>query len=127
LLLVECKSFLDSRGVMLAGFEVGPNFAKDVYKLFNRPQLRTIVIRAVVRQLRSDGLIVGPRPKVMLALVAGKVYAQDEDALRRLFRKHRWLFIGPSEVAERIRRFATRGYEDDVATIVTKILERNQR
>lgn len=124
LLLIECKSFLDSRGVMLSGFHGKADTEKDVYKLFNRIRLRTIVTRAIVRQLRRDGLVTG-RPHVRLGLVAGKVYSNDEAALRDLFAARGWIFIGPREVAEKLRTFAERGYEDDVATIVTKILERN--
>ena len=33
--------------------------------------------------------------------------------------------IPPSELARGVRKFAKRGYENDVITIVTKLLERN--
>jgi hypothetical protein len=45
LLVIECKSYLDSRGVMLAGFHGQLKAEKDVYKMFNRQPLRELVIR----------------------------------------------------------------------------------
>lgn len=126
LLIIECKSYLDSRGVMFAGFHGKPDADKDVYKMFNREPLRGLVIASLLTQLRSEGLLTEPEPTVRLVLVAGKVYASDEPKLRDLFAQRGWTFIGPSEVAAGVRKFANRGYENDVITIVTKVLERNR-
>lgn len=98
---------------------------KDVYKLFNRTRLRDMVISCLVAQLRGEGLITGPDPTVQLVLVAGKVYSKDEPKLRTLFAEKGWTFIGPAEVAAGLRAFADRGYENDVVTFVTKLIERN--
>ncbi len=125
LFIIECKSFLDSRGVMLSGFHGQNTAEKDVYKLFNRADYCRIVTKALIAQLRKEKLLIGPRPRVTLALAAGKVYSNDESELRKHFKKRRWLLLGPAEIAERLRNFAGHGYEDDVATIVTKILQRN--
>lgn len=126
LLIVECKSYLDSRGVMLAGFHGQPNADKDVYKMFNRQALRELVMSSLLVQLRSEGLLSGAEPSVRLVLVAGKVHSADEPKLRQLFAERGWTFVGPSEVAAGVRAFAARGYENDVMTIVTKVLERSR-
>lgn len=126
LLIVECKSYLDSFGVMVRGFHGKEDAKKDVYKLFNRARLRDMVISCLVAQLRREGLITGPDPTVQLVLVAGKVYSKDEPKLRTLFGENGWTFIGPAEVAAGLRAFADRGYENDVVTFVTKLLERNR-
>lgn len=49
----------------------------------------------------------------------------DEPKLRAMFAENGWTFVGPSEVAAGLRAFAERGYENDVVTFVTKLLERN--
>ena len=125
LLVIECKSYLDSSGVMLAGFH-GQEAKKDVYKLFNRARLREMVLTALVSQLRREELLIGADPTIELVLVAGKVYARDEPKLRSLFAEKGWTFVGPSEVAAGLRAFADRGYENDVVTFVTKLLKRNR-
>lgn len=126
LLVIECKSYLDSPGVILAGFHGREAAKKDVYKLFNRARLRDIVLASLVAQLRREGLLAGPDPTIRLVLVAGKVYSRDEPKLRILFAEKGWTFVGPSEVAAGLRAFADRAYENDVVTFVTKLLERNR-
>src|SRR4051794_16916277 len=126
LLVIECKSYLDSPGVRHAGFHGNENAKKDVYKLFNRARLRDVVLPCLVAQLRREGLINGPDPIVKLVLVAGKVYSKDEPKLRSLFEERGWTFVSPAEVAAGLRAFAERRYENDVVTFVTKMIERNR-
>jgi hypothetical protein len=76
--------------------------------------------------MRGEGLLTGPEPTVRLVLVAGKVHSGDEPKLHELFADRGWTFVGPSEVAAGVRAFADRGYENDVMTIVTKVLERSR-
>src|SRR5436190_4367103 len=118
LLIIECKSYLDSFGVMARGFHGKEDAKKDVYKLFNRARLRDMVISCLVAQLRREELIAGPDPTVKLVLVAGRVYSKDEPKLRTLFAGNGWTFIGPAEVAAGLRAFADRAYENDVVTFV---------
>jgi hypothetical protein len=125
LLVIECKSYLDSPGVMRTGFHGNEDAKKDVYKLFNRARLREMVLGCLLAQLRDEGLIAGPDPSVKLVLVAGKIYSKDEPKLRELFAENKWVLVGPKEVADGLRAFADRGYENDVVTFVTKLLERN--
>lgn len=95
LLVIECKSYLDSPGVMAAGFHGQEDAKKDVYKLFNRARLRETVLACLVAQLRREGLFTDTDPTVRLVLVAGKIYARDEVKLRSLFAEKGWTFIGP--------------------------------
>ncbi|HUF17012.1 MAG TPA: hypothetical protein VMS12_03080 [Thermoanaerobaculia bacterium] len=67
-----------------------------------------------------------PDPSIRLILIAGNVYSKDEPKLRELFAEKGWTFVGPAEVADGLRAFAGRAYENDVVTFVTKLLERNR-
>jgi hypothetical protein len=72
LLVIECKSYLDSPGVMLAGFHGKEDATKDFYEFFNRARLRDVVIATLIAQLRREGLLLGDDPRVRLVLVAGR-------------------------------------------------------
>lgn len=125
LLIIECKSYLDSTGVRVEHLHGDPAFENDKFKLFNRAALRELIVKALIRQLRAEGLFVGPDPAVQFVLIAGKIYSKQEDLVRAKCEEAGWRFITPKELAEGVRRFAKRGYENDVITIVTKLLERN--
>lgn len=125
LLIIECKSYLDSTGVRVEHLHGQEDFENDKFKLFNRAALRGLIVTALVRQLRADGLIIGPDPAVQFVLIAGKIYSDHEAKVRARCEECGWRLITPSELAQGVRRFAKRGYEKDVITIVTKLLERN--
>jgi hypothetical protein len=122
ILVVECKSYLDSYGVRFEHFHGQDDAEKDVYKMFNRRRLREVVIATLIEQLRSEGLISSAKPTVRLVLVAGNIYAGSESKLRRLFADNGWSLVTPQEVADGLRAFADRGYENDLITLVTKLL-----
>jgi hypothetical protein len=124
LLIVECKSYLDSDGVRFEHFH-GTEVRDDVFKVLNRPRLRELVVTALVRQLRNEGLLAGDDPLVRFVVVAGKIYSDHEDRIRTIFDRNGWTLITPRELAAGVRRFASRGYENDLLTVVTKLLERN--
>jgi len=124
ILVVECKSYLDSYGVRFEDFHGKDDAEKDVYKMFNRRQLREVVLAAVVDQLRREGLVTATNPTVRLVLVAGNIYAGSEPKLRELFKANGWTLVTPQEVISGLRAFADRGYENDVITLVTKLLTR---
>jgi len=125
LLIVECKSYLDSTGVRAEHFH-GQEVKDDAYKLLNRLPLRNLVVRALIRQLRREGLLIGDDPVVKLVLVAGKIYSHHESRIREIFGRNGWMLVTPAELASGVRKFAERGYENDVITIMTKLLERNR-
>jgi len=125
LLIMECKSYLDSAGVRIESFVGEDSVHKNTMKLFNRDSLRGLLTSKLLAQLRDKGLLLPNDPTIRYGLVAGRIKAGDEPQLREIFNAKGWLLITPSELAQGLRQFADRGYEDDIATMVVKILERN--
>jgi hypothetical protein len=64
-------------------------------------------------------------PTVRYCLVAGKIKSGHESRLDAIFTDNHWRLITPDALAQGLRKFADRGYEDDIVTMVAKILERN--
>lgn len=124
LLIIECKSYLDSYGLRTAHFDPDDKTYAKYLKLFNRPDLRNLVTSALVSQLKSQGLLAAD-PKVQLCLVAGKIYSSNLPEIEEICSRNGWRFIGPAQIAEYLRKFAARGYENDAITMITKILDRN--
>ncbi|MHB8521004.1 MAG: hypothetical protein ACYDH9_09605 [Limisphaerales bacterium] len=126
LLIVECKSYLDSHGVCIENFKGDNTVFKNRLKLLTRDDLRRTVTQKLLGQLRADGLLLESDPKVRYGLVAGKIKNGHQDRIREFFADNGWLLVTPSELADGLRRFSTRGYEDDMVTMVVKVLGRNQ-
>ena len=122
LLVVECKSFLDSQGVHSSGF-TDPNAQSfKRYKLFNDPRLWRTVRRALVRHLRQLGACCA-RPVVRLCLTTGHIATPlHRLRLRAHFAKHRWELLDDIEIARRLRDSSDTTYADDVAIVAAKIL-----
>jgi len=84
LLIIECKSYLDSTGVRIEHLHGQENVENDKFKLFNREALRALVVTALVRQLRTEGLMIGTDPAAQFVLIAGKIYSDHEAKIRGL-------------------------------------------
>ncbi len=125
LLIVECKSYLDSSGVRVESFIGEKSIHQDRLKLFSRPQPRELITEKLLVQLKEQGLLLSKNPAVRYGLVAGKIKGEDESPLRIIFKDNGWLLVTPGELAQGLRKFAARGYEDDIVTMVVKTLERN--
>lgn len=125
LLLIECKSYLDSLGVQYAAFSTPDSVTATRFKIFHNARLLDEVKKQVIRQLTEEGMLTASVPDIQLCLVAGKIYGSDETPIKAHFRQRGWMFVSPSELVADLRRFADRGYENDVAMIVVKLLERN--
>lgn len=123
LLVMECKSFLDSPGVRSETFAGNQPEDEKRYKLFFDDALRTTVLDALVRQLVQDRFCAAT-PTCRLGLAAGKVYG-DEAWLKGHCASKGWEFLGPSDIREELRKLRDVGYENDVATVVAKILLRD--
>lgn len=125
LLVLECKSFLDSLGVQSATFD-GRN-PKDTksYKLFFDNTLRRVVLNRLVRQFAKAGFC-APRPRVKLGLAAGKIKG-EELWLEAYFTKKGWWFWGPSLIRRELEALRESGYEDSMASVVAKLLLRKSR
>jgi hypothetical protein len=122
LLVVECKSFLDSYGVRCATFD--GRYLKDrkAYKLFFDATLRRVVLARLRKQFVEAGFC-KRKPRVTLGLASGKVYG-EEAWLERHFAKKKWFFLGPKTIQTELAALCNCGYENSVATVVAKILLR---
>ena len=121
LLVVECKSYLDSRGVTRHGF--GQDRAS--LKLFNDAKLREVVFRRLTTQLEEEKAI-RQGAKVQLCLVAGKIVKSDLEWLQSHFDANGWLLFGPAWISERLHLLAQGGYDNAVAAVTAKMLLRTQ-
>lgn len=122
LLVVECKSFLDSRGVSTKVFADGNPNSDKRYKLFTEPVLRRTVLACLRRQYVAQGFC-ARRPSVKLGLAAGRVYG-DEARLKAAFRRRGWLYWGPQDLKRQISALRDSHYENSVAAVVAKMLLR---
>ena len=123
LLAIECKSFLDSRGVQWAEFQDG--HASKRYKLFREPGTRAIVLERLRRQLVESGRC-NDAVTVRLAMVAGKVNRGDDQALQEHFETKGWQFFGPVWLRAKLHHLSTMGYSNQVAAVVAKLLLRGE-
>ena len=124
LLWVECKSYLDSRGVKFDSL-TGPHApGAHLYKTFTWPEYREAVTEALVRQLIEHSRI-RPNPSVEYALVTGKIATdRDRRSLHRFFEEQGWLLFDEYWVKSRLENLAKKGYENEVAIIVAKLFSR---
>jgi len=126
LLVVECKSFLDSPGVRMGGVDGAHARERKRYKLFNDPILRKTILGRLVKQLVSSGSCVAS-PSVTLCLAAGKVASEpDREKITRLFKRNNWLLFDDSWLREKLQAVSDSGYENEVVSVVAKILLRKQ-
>lgn len=126
--IVECKSYLDSPGVRLTNFVTGGKQPHDPsrYKLFHEDLLFQTVANRLVSQLETAGSC-APSPKVVLCLAAGKIRNEsDRMALQDLFSEKGWLLFDEKWIVQRVRDLAVGGYENHVAAVVAKLLERSR-
>ena len=72
LLVIECKSFLDSPGVRFSGFDGEHPDEAVRYKLFNDELLYEVVKKRLVTQL-TGAESCAPDPSVRLCLAAGSI------------------------------------------------------
>jgi hypothetical protein len=124
LLAVECKSFLDSPGVKLHAFDGSNAKAAKKFKLFNKPQLRTVVFDRLKKQLVDSGSCL-PDPTVTLCLACGRI-ASDANrvGLQKHFVAQGWELWDETWLHDRLREMAGGGYENQVSAVVAKLLLR---
>ena len=121
ILALECKSYLDSRGITYA--EVCGDADSKTYKLFRREKMRDVVLRRLTEQLIEQGLC-PPGITVQLGMIAGKISVGDEPRLAALFEHHDWFFKGPSWLKAELEKLASTSYENQISSVVAKLLLR---
>ena len=125
LLIVECKSYLDSPGVRFDDLN-GTGKYTTRYKLFNDTHLRDTVINRLKMQLVEQGHC-ADAPKACLCLATGKfASATDRERTKELFDKKGWKLFDDQWIVQNLEQFAELGYENDVAIVVAKLLMRNK-
>ncbi len=117
---------LDSDGVRIESFTGEDSIHQQRFKIFNRDSLHELVTSKLIEQLREEGLLLPEDPKVNYGVLAGNIKVGHESKLISFFQEKGWLLVTPSALARGLRRFASRGYENDIVTMVIKILERNK-
>ena len=121
LLVVECKSYLDSKGVVFRG---GKFDYPERYKLFHEKKLRTVVLNSLVKQLVKSGAC-APKIKPKLCLATGKIAnVTDREALKHHFIKNGWRLFDDLWIIDKLKKASEAGYENDIALVVTKLLSR---
>ncbi len=126
LLIVECKSYLDSPGVRASGFDRRNSQGIDRFKLFNEPILRETVFNRLLIQLKTTGLCVAD-PMVTLCLACGNFATpKDQEIVREHFEKMGWQLFEPVWIVDRLKAISKSGYENAMAAIVTKLLLREK-
>lgn len=122
LLVVECKSYLDSRGVAYGAFI--DEAASGRYKLFTDRPLRETVLARLETQLTAARLC-APSPTVTLSLAVGRfVSAQDREQLHTHFEQRGWHLFDDEWIRQGLTEVANSGYENDIAIVASKILLR---
>lgn len=122
ILVIECKSYLDSPGVKADGLKNGKY--KERYKLFNEDTLRNVVFNRLLTQLVDSGAC-SEDTTVKLCLASGKVASvPDRDELSEYFRTKGWNFYSDEWIKNELINLSNSAYEDEVATVTTKILTR---
>ncbi len=124
LLIVECKSYLDSVGVQYRAFDGTDLKAASRFKLFNDGGLRDVVIARLRQQLIELSLI-REDPVVKLALVCGKIVREkDRKLLKQHFEKNGWLLWDDAWLREKLTGMSKGGYENSSVAVVAKLLLR---
>lgn len=124
LIWVECKSYLDSRGVKIEALTGEDERSAQRYKVFTWPKYREIVTAALINQV-VETKITAPKPKVDYCLVTGKIATSlDRERLHEYFNHHGWLLYDEHWIKNGLERMSKSGYSDDVAVIVAKLFAR---
>jgi hypothetical protein len=123
LYLIEVKSFLDSPGVVYEHVTIQQDIQSGRYKLLTSQKYREVIERRLKHEWVEEKLITEDT-KINFGLVAGKVHKNRENELNENFASRSWLFWGPTEIRKRLIRLASKGYENNSVTIVSKLLTR---
>ncbi len=124
LLVIECKSYLDSTGVKANALKHAESYNR--YKLFNDARLRKVVFARLVAQMVELGSC-RKNTSVKLCLAAGKIATEkDQEALAKHFEARDWGFYPIEWIEKELVKLSRAGYENDVAIVTTKLLTRNK-
>lgn len=126
--VVECKSYFDSQGVRAADFGLvdSERSSADRYKLFNDETLRRVVFERLRQQFTETGAC-REAPTVRLALACGKIKnGADRFNINRRFAPEGWELWDEAWLRDKLGKLAARGYENQVSSVVAKLLLRGK-
>jgi hypothetical protein len=124
--VVECKSYLDSRGVLFEHVSGGDEKAAERYKLFTDGALRAVVFGRLVKQLAEKGLCM-PNPKTQLCLATGKLAMEkDRQRLKDYFERNGWVFYDDQWIRAKLTELSECGYMNSGVAVTAKLLLRNR-
>ena len=122
LLVVECKSYLNSPGVRFSSFDGSSEREANRYKLFNEEGLRKVVFNRLSMQLVESGFCPKP-PEITLCLVAGNIY-QDAKPIQEHFKKNGGELWDADWLRNELEILSKSGYDNTIVAIVSKLLRR---
>ncbi len=126
LCVVECKSYLDSRGVILQAFDGRNESQAGYYKLFNDEHLCSVVLNRLKTQLAESGACAADT-NVKLCLACGQIATEaDRKGLHEHFAKRGWVLWDEEWLRERLHRMSKQSYENQVSSVVAKLLLRGR-
>jgi len=123
LLVLECKSYLDSSGVR-ANDVIGDS-SSTRYKLFRDTHLRKVVFNRLKKQMVAKGYA-AKGVTVSLGLVAGNISKANEDKVRSEFSKQSIILWSPEDIVRKLSALSNESYENQISSVVAKILLRNR-
>lgn len=123
LLIIEVKSYFDSKGVRLKDLQNIQSYPQGKFNLFTCEPYRKIIEARVKKKLFDDGLI--PEDiSIKLGLIFGKVVASDGEKIKKLCNERGWFYWAPDEIRNKVEGLVSKGYENEPCIITTKILRR---
>ncbi len=124
--VVECKSYLDSRGVALRAFDGSDKRFAKRFKLFGEKRLRNVVCKRLCKQFTESGAC-RPKPVAKLCLACGRIATNtDREGLHKHFAQKGWELWDEEWLRKRLRVMSESGYENQVSAVVTKLLLRGE-
>jgi hypothetical protein len=124
--VVECKSYLDSRGVALRAFDGSDARFAERFKLFGDERLRSVVFGRLCQQLSDSGAC-APNATVKLCLACGRIATNaDREGLHKHFADKDWDLWDEPWLRQRLQAMSERGYENQVSAVVAKLLLRGK-
>jgi hypothetical protein len=123
LLVVECKSFLDSTGVVFRNGQFEP---PKRYKLFTNELLRETVLGRLAEQLaQKEACPANVKP--ILCMAAGHIARKsDLGGMRSHFDGNGWRLFDVDWIRKRLNDAVGESYENDLAFVIPKLLSEDR-
>jgi hypothetical protein len=124
--IIECKSYLDSRGVKLRAFDGSDAKSAERFKLFAEDKTRTVILNRLKLQFAESGAC-RANAEVKLCLACGRIATDtDRAGLHTHFAEKGWELWDEPWLRERLKRMSDQGYENQVSAVVAKLLLRGK-